>query len=146
MNILRALNDPNVFAPLFKAATWAAWRVFLAALFGQPMTPDQLPVFKQFTGRVTPPTGPLNEAWLVIGRRGGKSFVLAIIAVFLATFRDWRPFLGPGEVGTIMIIARDRRQARVIKRFITGLLHEVPMLRRTIEDETAETINLKNRI
>ena len=30
-----------------------------------------------------------------------------------------------------MIIARDRRQARVIKRFVSGLLHEVDMLRPT---------------
>jgi hypothetical protein len=39
-----------------------------------------------------------------------------------------------------MIIARDRRQARVIKRFITGLLHEVPMLRGTVQAETQESI------
>jgi hypothetical protein len=45
-----------------------------------------------------------------------------------------------------MIVARDRKQARVIKRFITGLLHEVKMLRATIEDESAETISLKNRV
>jgi hypothetical protein len=64
----------------------------------------------------------------------------------MACFRDWRPYLGPGERGTIMIIARDRRQARVIKRFISGLLHEVPMLRRVIEDEAAESITLKNRV
>ena len=37
-----------------------------------------------------------------------------------------------------MIIARDRRQARVIKRFVHGLLHAVPMLRRMVEAETAK--------
>ena len=56
----------------------------------------------------------------MIGRRGGKSFILATIAVFLACFKDWRSYLGPGERATIMIIARDRRQARVIKRFVSG--------------------------
>jgi hypothetical protein len=143
---LAALDDPRIFGPFFKAVTWQAWRVFLAALFAQPMTADQLEVYRKHTGRTAPPASPSNEAWLVIGRRGGKSFILATVAVFLATFKDWRPYLGPGERGTIMIIARDRRQARVIKRFITGLLHEVPMLRRTIEDETAETVSLKNRV
>ena len=44
--------------------------------------------------------------------RPAKSFVLATIAVFLACFRDWRPHLGPGERGTVMVIAADRRQAR----------------------------------
>jgi hypothetical protein len=146
MDIVRALDDPKVFGKYFKAETWDAWRVFLAALFGLLLTTDQLALFKQFTGRSTPPTSALQEAWLVVGRRGGKSFVLAVVAVFLACFRDWRPFLGPGEVGTIMVIARDRAQARSIKRFISGLLNGVPMLRRSVEEETAGSIRLRNRI
>jgi hypothetical protein len=146
MNILVALEDPKVFGPHFRGSTWEAWRVFLAALFALPMTDDQLELYKQHTGRTTPPTAPLNEAWLVCGRRGGKSFILATIAVFLACFTDWRPYLGPGEVATIMIIAKDRRQARVIKRFITGLLHDIPMLAATIEGETSETVRLRNRV
>ena len=35
-----------------------------------------------------------------------------------------------------MIIASDRRQARVIKRYISGLLHERADVGATIEDET----------
>jgi hypothetical protein len=146
MKITTAISDPEVFGPFFRGSTWDAWRVFLTALFALPLTAEQLELYRQHTGRTDPPTKPLHEAWLVIGRRGGKSFILATIAVFLASFMDWRPYLGPGEVATIMIIARDRRQARVIKRFVSGLLHEVPMLRGTIEDEGAEAITLKNRI
>jgi phage terminase large subunit-like protein len=103
-------------------------------------------LFKQFTGRTVAPTGPLHEAWLVVGRRGGKSFILAVVAVFLACFRDWKPYLGPGEVGTIMILAKDRAQARSIKRFISGLLRETPMLSRVLAEETAEAIRLHNRV
>ena len=146
MNILDALDDPNVFGVFFRAGTWDAWRVFLAALFGLPMTDDQLVTYRRFTGRSTPPTAPLHEAWLVCGRRGGKSFVLATIAVFLAAFKDWRRYLAPGEVGVIMIIAADRRQARVIMRYCIGLLKGVPMLAKLICAETRETIELRNRI
>jgi hypothetical protein len=146
MNILDALDDPKVFGNFFRARTWAAWRVFLAALFGLPMTDDQLATYRRFTGRSTPPPAPLHEAWLVCGRRGGKSFVLATIAVFLAAFKDWRGYLAPGEVGVIMIIAADRRQARVIMRYCIGLLKAVPMLAKLIEAETRETIELRNRI
>src|SRR5262245_44453245 len=141
-NIIRALNDNKLFGRYFKAESWNAWRVFLAALFGLPLTYDQLQLFKQFTGRTTAPTSPLQEAWLVVGRRGGKSFVLAVIAVFLACFKNWRPFLGPGEVGAIMIIAKDRAQARVIKRFISGLLTEIPMVQAVSEGETGDKIRL----
>jgi hypothetical protein len=146
MNILRALDDEKVFAPFFRGDTWNAWRVFLAALFALPMSEEQLAIYKQFTGRSVPQSQPSHEAWLVCGRRSGKSFVLAIVAVFLAAFRDWRPYLGPGEVGTIMVVAADRKQARVIMRYVTGLLRSVPMLAQLIESETRESISLRNRV
>ena len=101
---------------------------------------------RKHTGRSDPPARPPKEAWLVVGRRGGKSYVLACVAVFLACFKDWRPYLGPGEVGTIMIVAEDRKQARAIMRFIKGLLHASPMLRRAVVGEAAESITLRHRI
>jgi terminase large subunit-like protein len=146
VNILQAIDDPVVFGQHFKANTWSAWRVLLAALFGLPMSPEQISLFQKHTGRTTSPAQPVREAWLVCGRRAGKSFVLACVAVFLACFKDWRPFLGPGEVATVMIIAADRRQARVIMRYCLGLLRAVPMLRQLIEGETQESITLRNRI
>src|SRR5262249_25617667 len=133
MNIIDALDDPKVFAQHFRGRTWDAWRVFLAALFALPMTAEQLELYRKHTGRSAPPSEPLHEAWLCCGRRGGKSFILACVAVFLATFKDWRPLLGPGEVATIMVIAADRKQARTIMRFCLGLLEAVPMLKRQIE-------------
>jgi hypothetical protein len=146
MNILQALDDPQVFGAHFRGSTWDRWHVFFAALFALPMTPAQLALYQKHTGRNTPPASPLHEAWLVIGRRGGKSFGLALIATFLACFFDWRPFLGPGEVGTVMIVAADRRQARTIMRYIIGLMKSVPMLAQLIEGETTETLTLRNRI
>jgi hypothetical protein len=146
MNIIDAVGDPKVFARHFRGDSWSPWLVFLRALFALPMTDEQLEIYQQYTGRSSPPTAPSHEAWLIIGRRGGKSFVLAIIAIFLACFKDWRPFLGPGEAGTIMIIAADRRQARVIMRYCLGLLSAVPMLAQQIKGVTRESISLKNRI
>ena len=32
----RCLNDPNLFGRHFRGASWAAWKVFLAALFAEP--------------------------------------------------------------------------------------------------------------
>ena len=51
--------------------------------------------------------------WIICGRRGGKSLVLALIAVYLATFYDWSAYLSPGERGTIMVIAPDRNYDRL---------------------------------
>lgn len=134
--ILDALCDPKLFGPWFKdPATWAAWRAFLAALFAQSMTPDQLAIYQACTGRTAPPTAASSEAWLICGRRAGKSFMMALIAVFLACFRSYAQFLTPGERATIMVIAADRKQARVIIRYVRALLNDVPMLKRLIQNE-----------
>jgi hypothetical protein len=147
MSIIEACGDPELFAPWFRdRATWRAWFSFLRALFGLPMSADDLPLFQQCTGRDDLHPGGFREAWLVVGRRGGKSFVLALIAVYLATFIDWMPFLAPGERGTIMIIATDRRQARTIFRYVAALLQGLPLLAPLIERETADAIDLSNGI
>ena len=146
MNIIQALDDPQVFGPFFRGPTWVVWRVFLAVLFGLPLTPEQLALYTKHTGRTMAPTSPLHEAWLVCGRRAGKIFHPRVHRDVPGSFKDWRPFLAPGEVGTIMIIAADRRQARVIMRYCLGLLKSVPMLAQLIEAETRESVTLRNRI
>ena len=147
MNIIQAIDDDNVFGPFFRGATWDTWRVFLAALFGLQMTPEQLAVFQKFTGRTAAPTSPLHEAWLCIGRRGGKSFVLATIAVFLAAFRDWRR-TARSRRGRHRHDHRRRPQAGAGDHALRAsvLLKSVPMLAQLIEGVTRESVTLRNRI
>ena len=146
LTILEALDDPHLFRPHFRGDTWQPWRAFLAGLFGLPMDDATLALFQHHTGRTEAPLAAFKEAALVIGRRGGKSRVLALLGVFLATFRDYEPHLAPGEVATVAVIASDRKQARSIFRFTLGLLEAVPMLASMIEEQTAETITLNNRV
>jgi len=68
------------------------------------------------------------------------------VAAYLACFRDYRRVLARGERGHVMVLAADRRQARVVFRYIVGLLEAVPMLAALIERRTAEAIHLSNRI
>jgi hypothetical protein len=147
LTILDAIADAKLFRPWFKdRATWAAWFTFLAAMFGLPLTPEQLAIFQRCTGRTAPPSDPACEAWLVCGRRAGKSFVLALIAVYLAAFHDYRRYLAPGERGTVLVIATDRKQARTIFRYTRALLTQVPMLAKLIEREDRETFDLNNSV
>jgi hypothetical protein len=144
--IIEACSDPALFARWFRnPATWRAWFVFLQALFGLAMNESERALFKQCTGRDEPAGGGYREAWLICGRRAGKSFVLALIAVFLAAFVDWAPFLSPGERGTVMVIAADRRQARTIYRFVRALLR-VPLLAALVERETMDGLDLTNSV
>jgi hypothetical protein len=147
MTIIDAVEDQNLFRPLFKNLdTWRAWLVVLKTIFALPMDEADRTVFTSLTGRQTPPVQQVQECWLVVGRRGGKSFIVALIAVFLACFRDYRACLGPGERGTVMVIATDRKQARVIMRYLTALLQSVPMLAAMIERQDSESIDLNNRV
>lgn len=144
--LLDALDDPALFGPHFRGDSWHSWRAFLRALLAEPMTADELAIYRACTGRTGPPTMPFAEAALVVGRRGGKSRVLALIAVFLAAFRNYSPYLAPGEAATIAILAANRSQARSIFRFISGLLKAVPLLSPMIVDENTEQIVLSNRV
>jgi hypothetical protein len=147
LNILQATADPKLFGRWFKNRdTWSAWFAFLAALFALPMTPEQLATYRQCTGRTDPPGERVTEAWLVCGRRAGKSFILSLTAVFLAAFFNWKPYLSPGESGFIMIIAADRRQAKVIFKYCRALLTEIPMLAKLVKRENAESIELSNGV
>jgi len=144
-NIIDCLKDPNIFGRQFKGKSWRNWRFFLRALFGLKLGPKSMAVFQQHTERKSLPK-KVTEAWLVVGRRGGKSIIAALIAVYLACFRDYSRVLAPGERGTLMVIAADRRQARVIMRYIIGLMESVPMLASLIEAKRSESIDLSNQI
>ena len=146
MTILDACRDPALFAPWFERGDWSAWFAFLAAVFGLDMDEDQRAIYKRTTGRTEPPRKPFAEGWLVVGRRGGKSFITALVAVWLAAFRDYREFLQPGERGTVLILAADRKQARVIFRYVKGLIDGIPMLATMKVRETTEEIELSTGV
>ena len=110
------------------------------------MTAEQFALFQQCTGRSVAPTTPAREGWLVCGRRAGKSFILALVAVYLACFHDYRKYLAPGERATILILAADRKQSRVIFRYISALLQQIPMLALLIENERAKSFELSTRV
>ena len=146
MTILEVMKDPNLFGHWFAGDSWTAWKVLLAGLFGLPMTPGQLEIYKRHTNRDTPPVQAAREGWLVVGRRGGKSLISALVAVYLACFREYSNALAPGERATVMVIAADRKQARVVFRYVSGLIEGVPMLAAMVDHQTKESITLTNQV
>ena len=128
------------------ASSWNGWKGFLAALFALPAPDGIAEAYGACTGRAKPPGAPFTEAALIVGRRGGKSRILALVAVYLAVFRDYVPHLAAGELATIAVLAANRSQARSIFRFVSGLLKGVPLFARMILDENTEAITLSNRV
>jgi hypothetical protein len=144
-----AINDPALFgsgAWFKKRESWQSWFAFLAVLYAVgTLTPDQLKLFQQCTGRTAAPTKAFNEVWLCCGRRSGKSFILALVAVYLACFFDYKQYVALGERVTIVIVSTDRKQSRNILNYIRGLL-SVPMLKRLVEREHGEGFDLSNGV
>lgn len=147
LTLLDAIDDPKLFKPFFKnPASWIAWRAFIAAAFGMPMSGEELAIYRTCTGRKDAPTQQMRELVLVVGRRGGKSRILALIAVWLACFHDYRQYLDEGELGVVQVLAADKEQARVILRYVKGFIKKVPMLARMIERDTNVGLELSNSI
>lgn len=147
LTLLDAIADPRLFAKFFRdPASWIAWRAFIAAAFGLDMSEEELAIYRKCTGRTDPPAQQMRELVLVIGRRGGKSRILALIAVWLACFHDYRPYLDAGELGVVQVLAADKTQAKVILRYVRAFFKRVPMLARMIARDTQFGLELSNSI
>src|ERR1700730_6889713 len=132
MNILAALDDRNLLgASIRDPESWKPWRALLAASFGLPLDPYQAGLYRQCTGRTVPPGEPAAYLWLVIGRRGGKSFAMALIVVFLGVFKEWLKYLSPGERAIVLLVAADRDQAKILLRYCEGIL-SAPILQSVV--------------
>ena len=87
MNIIQALDDPQVFGPFFRGPTWVVWRVVPRGVVRVAADTRAACALHQ-AHRPQHATNTATARGLAgIGRRGGKSFILAIIAVFLACFQ-----------------------------------------------------------
>jgi hypothetical protein len=90
-------------------STREAWGAFNSILFGlPPENAKQREIRQLCTRRTDTPTKPFKQAVLVCGRRSGKSFNMAMIATWLAVFKDYSPYLAAGEKACIAIVAGDR--------------------------------------
>jgi hypothetical protein len=141
-----ALADPDYFGAIYAGESRAAWRVLLVAICGEELTPDEREVFTQLTGREREPGKMVSEFWGIMGRRGGKTEAMAILAAYISGCWDHVHLLGVGERGRLPVMASTKAQAKQAFDFIRGVFEESPFLSTLVESVTADTISLKNRI
>ena len=120
-----ALESPAYFADLIGGLSWVAWRVLLIAIVGEELTDDERVIFKILTGRDREPLEPVEEFWGVIGRRGGKTRAMAVLAAYLAACVDHRDVLAPGERGVIPLLAASCAASGVGLCLHRGHLHRI---------------------
>lgn len=102
-------------AGMTEANGWLPWRAFWKACYAIPMTPDELAFYQRHTKRDRPSSTQVAEAWMCIGRGGGKTKNSALHAVYRAiTFQT----VDAGEDVIIPLLASDRRQARSALKYM----------------------------
>ena len=145
ITIVDAIRSTRLFGclPRFKSLdSWTAWLVVLKAIFGLSTTAEDVAIFQRHTGRVSPPQNGSKETYLIIGRRGGKSFISALVTCFIACFIDFSPFITVGETLAVMCLAKDKDQARIVFRYVKAILNHIPALKGMIVDQRADEIEL----
>lgn len=140
----KALTDMNLLGNVLADPSWAAWRVLLVAMMGEPLTDDERVTFTALTGRAKEPLQRVEEFCGVIGRRGGKSRAMATVASYIGGL--CRHDLVPGERGVLLCIAPDQRQAAIVLDYCHAAFQQSPILKQLIANRTSDTLELTTGI
>lgn len=143
----RALEDPNLLGRLLPGPSWAVWRALLIASRGEPLTADELTLFRARTGRDEAPAAPVEELAIVSGRRSGKTAASSVLAIYLSALVDWSDVVTRGgERGVLLFLAQSQRTARIAFRYAQHAFQELPLLAKEVAGITQETISLRRGI
>lgn len=142
VTILDALADPNLFGALtaFRdLSTWRAWLVFVRAVYGLPLSAEDIGVFQKHTQRAAPRPGGYPEAVAITGRQSGKSQLVAAIGAYEAAQAALR-----GDRGVFVpLIAQDFRGAqRSLMSYARAAFDSGPVLQQARVRETADSLEL----
>ena len=118
-------------------------RTFLKSLYGLELDAAELEFYCRATGRKTYLAREHREITAIIGRRGGKTRLAALIAVYEAT-RDHK--LPRGERAFILVIAPVLKQAQIAFRYIRKYMNLSPELSNLVVKVRKSEIELRNGI
>ncbi|MGD1010476.1 MAG: hypothetical protein ABR951_10030 [Candidatus Aminicenantales bacterium] len=138
--IIQALRGP-FRKSLGNLETWENWQAILAAVWGEKLSPKELGTFQAVTGREAPRAGGYDEAFLLIGRGGGKTTTCALAASYTALFSGLEKKVAEGESIYIFCLADTLAQASICHDSIRRFLRPFA---RMIKREAREEIELNN--
>jgi hypothetical protein len=145
ISMRKSLNDPNLFGTALRDASWATWKVLLIAAWGEPLVSDaERETYRALTGRQHEPGARVDEFTLVVGRKGGKSRIMSIIAAYVAALCKHETLV-PGERGVVLCVAQSREVAKIVLEFTLGLFEASPLLRPLIAKPHARDVDAHHR-
>lgn len=142
-NIIEFTTDPQ----LLGLSLSEAQETLLRAIYGLPLTPDQMELWRSCTGREDYPAEPFSEVTVVAGARAGKdSRIAAPIVIYEAVFGGHDKHLSKGEQGMIPLVAQDRRAAGIAFGYIREYLRSSDLLSGLVTDTLSSQVSLTNGI
>ncbi len=148
LSLIEAISSESGLGKYFDdKATWESWIVFFKALSGSgELTGAELALLQSCTGLDSVPGEEIKEAYMICGRRSGKSTICALLAVFYAVWGEWDKFVSKGEQPKIFVVACNKEQAKIIIGYVKAILRLTPFLRSMVKKGLAESVELKNGI
>ena len=150
VNILEALDDPHPVRATFPWQVLGGLKIFSAALFCLAGSGWCAPegFMAPVTGRSGKPPGAAysREAALMSVRRGGKSRILALVAVYLPVFRDYSPHLAAGELRRLWCSRRTGHRREASSGLFRVLLKAVPLFGGWSWTKTPKRSRSSNRV
>ncbi len=140
-----AITDPALLGPYFEGSSWDTWRAVLKAACAEPLDAEALRLFKSVAGDRDPPTRRVRELIVVAGRRSGKDSIASAVCT-AAALQDYAPHLRPGERASVLCLAVDREQAKIVNRYVAGYFRENPLLQPLVSRETDDGLELTNNV
>src|SRR5215467_13482514 len=142
VSMREALTDAALLGSVLTGDSWLAWRVMLIAAMGEALNEDERTIFTKLTGREHEPLQIIEELVCVVGRRGGKSRAMSVLAAYIAGL--CKHDLVKGETGVLLCIAPDQRQASIVLEYASAALEQSPILKQMVVNRTADTLELTN--
>ena len=81
---------------------------------GEPLTAEEREAFRKLTAREHEPGERVEELWAVVGRRGGKSFAIAVLTVYLALLVRYEGVSTICERLVVLCLAQNAKQSQVV--------------------------------
>jgi hypothetical protein len=143
VDIIEFVEDPALIGD---KSLSPAQRMSLKAVYGLPLTDEELGLFKKTSGLSDYTPREWSEVTFILARRSGKSDKLASnIALYEGCAREHK--LSVGETGVVMIVSSElKRQSRICFEYCLGKLERSKVLRRMIKRVTKDSIALVNGV
>lgn len=85
-----------------------------------------------------------NKVNFIIGRRGGKTTLSAMLAIYCAIITNWKPYLQKTPFATVLILSHSKEFSDEVLEIIRTFIETSPVLKRLINLKKKNTTNTMN--